>query len=148
MKLCYLVLPCLVSFLLLFLLCITYISVVNQTEVCCSTVLYFKFYFCIDRSAMTNNKYTIPPEKKWMSLFAQCRQALGCCGDRDPDLKVVWQSISVALTSKHDSKLSHGEQEIIQELLNINNEMVQTAKVTVDLQKLHLYLTKVRLARK
>ena len=61
---------------------------------------------------------------------------------------VVWQSISVALRSKLDSKLSHGEQEIIQELLNINNEMGQTAKNTVDLQKLHLYLTKVRLARK
>ena len=97
---------------------------------------------------MTNNKYTIPAEKKWMSLFSQCRQALGCCGDRDPDLKVVWQSISVALTCKLDSKLSHGEQEIIQELLNSNSEMGQTAKAPVDLQKLHLYLTKVRLARK
>lgn len=96
---------------------------------------------------MTNTKYTIPPEKKWVSLFSQCRQALGCCGDRDPDLTVVWQSISAALKSKLDSKLSRGEQEIIQELLNINNEMAQTAKNTVDLQKLHLYLTKVSLAR-
>lgn len=82
-----------------------------------------------------------------MSVFSQCRQALGCCGDRDPDLKVVWQSISVALKTKHDSKLSRGEQEIIQELLDINNEMGKTAKNTVDLQKLHLYLSKVRLAR-
>lgn len=96
---------------------------------------------------MTNTKYTIPPEKKWVSLFSQCRQALGCCGDRDPDLTVVWQSISAALKSKLDSKLSRSEQEIIQELLNINNEMAQTAKNTVDLQKLHLYLTKVSLAR-
>lgn len=96
---------------------------------------------------MTNTKYTIPPEKKWVSLFSQCRQALGCCGDRDPDLTVVWQSISVSLGSKLDSKLSPGEQEIIQELLNINNEMGQTAKNTVDLQKLHLYLTKVRLVK-
>lgn len=96
---------------------------------------------------MTNTKYTIPPEKKWVSLFSQCRQALGRCGDRDPDLTVVWQSISAALKSKLDSKLSRGEQEIIQELLNINNEMAQTAKNTVDLQKLHLYLTKVSLAR-
>ncbi|XP_020613011.1 alsin-like [Orbicella faveolata] len=94
------------------------------------------------RSTMTNTKYTIPPEKKWVSLFSQCRQALGRCGDRDPDLTVVWQSISAALKSKLDSKLSRGEQEIIQELLNINNEMAQTAKNTVDLQKLHLYLTK------
>ena len=82
-----------------------------------------------------------------MSVFSQCRQALGCCGDRDSDLKVVWQSISVALKTKHDTKLSLGEQEIIQELLDINNEMGKTAKNTVDLQKLHLYLSKVRLAR-
>ena len=97
---------------------------------------------------MTNTKYTIPPQKKWGSLFSQCRQALGCCGDGDPDLKVVWQSISVALKTKHDSKMSRGEQTVIHELLNINNEMGQTAENTVDLQKLHLYLTKVRLARK
>jgi len=97
---------------------------------------------------MTNTKYTIPPEKKWVSLFYQCRQALGCCGDREPDLMVVWQSVSAALKSKLDSKLSRGEQEIIQELLKVNDEMGQTAQNTVDLQKLHLYLTKVRLARK
>ena len=111
-------------------------------------MVYFEVSLCIHRSTMTNTKYTIPPEKKWVSLFSQCRQALGCCGDRDPDLMVVWQSISVALQSKLDSKLSYSEQEIIQELLNINSEMGQTAKNTVDLQKLHLYLTKVRLARK
>lgn len=61
---------------------------------------------------------------------------------------VVWQSVSAALKSKLDSKLSRGEQEIIQELLKVNDEMGQTAQNTVDLQKLHLYLTKVRLARK
>ena len=96
---------------------------------------------------MTNNKYTIPPAKKWISLFSQCRQALGCHGDQDPELKVVWKSVSVALISKRDSKLSHSDQEIIQELSDINNDMEQTAKVTGDLQKLQSYLSKVKLVK-
>ena len=104
--------------------------------------------FYADRSTVTNNKYDIPPEKKWISLFSQCRKALGCSSDRDPDLKVVWQSISVALKSKRDSKLSHGDQEILQDLLNINSEMEQSAKVTAELPKVQLYLSKVRLQRK
>lgn len=90
---------------------------------------------------MTDGKYVIPPAKKWMSLFSQCRQALGCHGDRDAEHKVVWTSISVALC---DSRLSHNDQEIRQELLGINCDMEQTARVCGDLQTLQAYLSKVQ----
>ena len=56
-------------------------------------------------------------------------------------MTVVWKSISVALKSKWDSKLSHSD--VIHELLNINGEMEETARVTGDLEKLHMYLSKV-----
>lgn len=90
---------------------------------------------------MTDGKYVIPPAKKWISLFSQCRQALGCHGDRDAEHKVVWTSISVALC---DSRLSRNDQEIRQELLGINCDMEQTARVCGDLQTLQAYLSKVQ----
>lgn len=104
---------------------------------------YLCLFFSVYRSTLTSNKYDIPPEKKWISLFSQCRQALGCHGDQDADVKAVWQCISVALKSRRDSKLSHTDKEILQDLFNINTEMEQSAKVTLDWQKMHLYLSKV-----
>ena len=101
------------------------------------------FFFLIFRRSVTYNQCLIPPQKKWMSLFSQCRKALGCNGDQDADLSVVWKSISVTLRSKWDSKLTQSEKEIILELLQNNSEMEQTARVTGDLEKLQSYLSKV-----
>ena len=100
-------------------------------------------FFLIFRRSVTYNQCLIPPQKKWMSLFSQCRKALGCNGDQDADLSVVWKSISVTLRSKWDSKLTQSEKEIILELLQSNSEMEQTARVTGDLEKLQSYLSKV-----
>lgn len=94
------------------------------------------------RRSVTYNQSLIPPQKKWMSLFCQCRKALGCNGDQDAELSVVWKSISVTLRSKWDSKLMQSEKDIILELLQSNSEMEQTARVTGDLEKLHPYLSK------
>lgn len=93
-------------------------------------------------SAVTDCKYLIPPGKKWLSLFAQCRQALGCHGDRDPEHRVVWKFISVALMSGRDSKVSRNDFELTQELLRINNDMEQTARVCGDLPTIQVYLSK------
>lgn len=79
-----------------------------------------------------------------MSLFSQCRQALGCHGDQDAEHKVVWKAISIALLSGRNSKLSRNDQEITQELLSINRDMEQTARVCTDLHTLQAYLSKVR----
>ena len=93
---------------------------------------------------MTDGKCLIPPGKKWLSLFAQCRQALGCHGDRDPEHRAVWKFISVALMGGRDSKVSRNDFELTQQLLKINNDMEQTARVCGDLPTVQAYLSKVR----
>lgn len=98
------------------------------------------------RSAQADTKYVIPPGKKWISLFSQCRHSLGCHGDRDAEHKVVWKAISGCLISGRDSKLSHNDHEITRELLNITSDMEETARVCSDLQTIQAYLSKVRVA--
>ena len=95
------------------------------------------------RSTQVDNKYVITPGKKWISLFSQCRQSLGCHGDRDAEHKVVWQSISDTVKSSRDSKLSRIEQEVTQELLNVNSDIEQTSRLCTDLHTIQTYLSKV-----
>lgn len=85
----------------------------------------------------------IPPEKKWMSLFSECRQSLGCHGDRDAEHWIVWKCVSLALTTGSGSKVSRNDFEITKELIAINGDMEQTAKVCNDLLTIQAYLSKV-----
>lgn len=107
---------------------------------CCSTILNFLFNH---RTVAADSKYVIPPEKKWMSLFSECRQSLGCHGDRDAEHWIVWKCVSIALTTGRDSKVSRNDFEITKELIKINDDMEQTAKVCDDLQTVQAYLSKV-----
>ena len=78
-----------------------------------------------------------------MSLFSECRQSLGCHGDRDAEHWIVWKCVSLALTTGSGSKVSRNDFEITKELIGINGDMEQTAKVCDDLLTIQAYLSKV-----
>ena len=78
-----------------------------------------------------------------MSLFSECRQSLGCHGDRDAEHWIVWKCVSLALTTGSGSKVSRNDFEITKELIAINGDMEQTAKVCDDLLTIQAYLSKV-----
>ncbi|XP_068688097.1 alsin-like isoform X2 [Montipora foliosa] len=94
------------------------------------------------RSDQTGSKCLIPPEKKWTSLFLNCRQSLCCRGDLNAQHTIVWKALSVCLITGRDTKLSHNDQEVTKELLRINRDMEQKSLGCTDLQTIQGYLSK------
>ena len=99
--------------------------------------------FFFSRPVQTDSKCTIPADKKWRSLFLNCRQSLGCDGDRDAEHEVVWKALLDCLITDRDTKLSRNDQEVAKELLGINSDMEHTAKECTDLPTIQRYLSKV-----
>ena len=104
-----------------------------------------KYALCTSffRSDQTGSKCLIPPEKKWTSLFSNCRQSLCCRGDLNAQHTIVWKALSVCLITGRDTKLSHNDQEVTKELLRINRDMEQKSLGCTDLQTIQAYLSKV-----